>query len=726
MKISYARRIAAASILIAILWETALAEGAGRFPAYDDSKAPATAITWVTFRDPTQAFGSEFRHGTVLDADGDRVGDLADFAQWDYRSTGYGDLNGPIYVSPSDPRGSAYLLVRRVIGDTESHAVIRIVRSGSTWTTRAIQPLPAAIDLPGLDTPVSRGFFNTWMGLTAFRRTDDGCDAILCVATAVSASGFTLSSKYALFVDGPDADTFADHWTDVHEIPGVELITIDERGNALAREVQYRQPSGPYYLTNSDALVRVADTDCDGVPDTVDGESRVTTFASTWTRGVYGPGDFDMGTDRAVLGVGYPLFVDLDSHRRPITGSDRIGARVLANETGRFTMQQPFAMHDGTTSDFTGEVGVLCGLVNNFGVAIWDDTNFDELTDDLPPPADGEVRKVVTTCDFQNVGNGAVSMGGNTVPELAKVTMAGGGAVVRFRDYGVFPGDEAFKFRYGSQDFESMWVGANGTVSFAGTPVTGQASRTALEHFRGVIAPCWSDQWDTSELQVFAGYTPIQKSFRTGDRVLAFAVEYRGLRAPGWEPGRRISARLLLFSDGTFRTDYGAFEASEVGGLRMVAGYSGPGAAASAESVDVSAHTWGDAPAGTTGERALSEEFGTGNPSDVGHIWIRWNGYPERTDPAGPTPNIVDPVVKMGKKLVLQAAGSNITAGATVLVDGAETFTLKKKGSSWIVMPKDRSTPGAKRVRDIWADEAAHTIVVTNPTGEQSAPVDVQ
>lgn len=332
---------------------------------------------------------------------------------------------------------------------------------------------------------------------------------------------------------------------------------------------------------------------------------------------------------------------------------------------------------------------------------------------------------VVSVCDFSSLGNGAVYMGGNTVPELARLSVANGGATVRFRDFGVFPGDEAFKFRFGSKDFDSMWVGANGAVSFTGVPVTGTASRAALETLHGVLAPCWSDQWDTSKLQIFAGYTPIQKSFRTGERVLAFAVEWRGLRAQGWEPDRRISMRLLLFSDGTFRTDYGAFETSEIGDLRMVAGYSGPGAAESAESVDVSAHTWGDAPAGSGAERALAEAFGSGHTSDLGHIWIRWNGYPERTDPAGPTPKIVDPVVKSGKKLVLQAAGSDIATGAVVIVDGAETFALKRKGSTWIVAPKARSTPGGERIRDVWGDGGAHTIVVVNPDGEQSDPASV-
>ena len=81
--------------------------------------------------------------------------------------------------------------------------------------------------------------------------------------------------------------------------------------------------------------------------------------------------------------------------------------------------------------------------------------------------------------------------------------------------------------------------------------------------------------------------------------------------------------------------------------------------------------------------------------------------------------------MKSGKKLVLQAAGSDIAAGATVTVDGAETFTLKKKGTTWIVAPKARSTPGNLRVRDIWGDGASHTIVVVNPDGEPSEPATV-
>ncbi|MCC6743947.1 MAG: hypothetical protein IT175_08800, partial [Acidobacteria bacterium] len=153
----------------------------------------------------------------------------------------------------------------------------------------------------------------------------------------------------------------------------------------------------------------------------------------------------------------------------------------------------------------------------------------------------------------------------------------------------------------------------------------------------------------------------------------------------------------------------------------LVTGYAGPGAHPVDEPVDASAHGWGGQAAGTTGERVLAEQFGASNPVDIHHAFYRWNGYPERIDPAAPAPVIVSPQLKNGKKIVLAAAGSNIVDGAVLVVDGSETFTLTKKGSKWVVTNRARSTPSGRSVREIFAGGAAHPIVVVNPDGESSA-----
>jgi hypothetical protein len=75
--------------------------------------------------------------------------------------------------------------------------------------------------------------------------------------------------------------------------------------------------------------------------------------------------------------------------------------------------------------------------------------------------------------------------------------------------------------------------------------------------------------------------------------------------------------------------------------------------------------------------------------------------------------------------LRFQAAGSNVVAGATLIVDGTETFTLELNGDFWQVFKSVRSTPGNKRVRDIFVSPSTHTVVVKNPNGGTSAPVNL-
>jgi len=75
--------------------------------------------------------------------------------------------------------------------------------------------------------------------------------------------------------------------------------------------------------------------------------------------------------------------------------------------------------------------------------------------------------------------------------------------------------------------------------------------------------------------------------------------------------------------------------------------------------------------------------------------------------------------------LRFQSTGSNVVAGATLIVDGTETFTLELNGDFWVVGKGVRSTPGNKRVRDIFVSPSTHTVVVKNPNGGTSAPVNL-
>jgi hypothetical protein len=71
------------------------------------------------------------------------------------------------------------------------------------------------------------------------------------------------------------------------------------------------------------------------------------------------------------------------------------------------------------------------------------------------------------------------------------------------------------------------------------------------------------------------------------------------------------------------------------------------------------------------------------------------------------------------------AAGSNVVAGAVLIVDGTQTFALEANGDLWVVTKKVKSTPGNFRVRDIFVSPSTHTVVVRNPNGGTSAPVTI-
>jgi hypothetical protein len=75
--------------------------------------------------------------------------------------------------------------------------------------------------------------------------------------------------------------------------------------------------------------------------------------------------------------------------------------------------------------------------------------------------------------------------------------------------------------------------------------------------------------------------------------------------------------------------------------------------------------------------------------------------------------------------LRFQAAGSNVVSGAVLIVDGTQTFALELNGDLWVVGKNVRSTPGNLRVRDIFISPSSHTVVVRNPNGATSAPVNI-
>jgi hypothetical protein len=75
------------------------------------------------------------------------------------------------------------------------------------------------------------------------------------------------------------------------------------------------------------------------------------------------------------------------------------------------------------------------------------------------------------------------------------------------------------------------------------------------------------------------------------------------------------------------------------------------------------------------------------------------------------------------KGLRFRAANSNVVAGAVLVVDGIETFQLERSGDFWVVGKNARSTPGNRRVRDIFRQGTTHSVFVRNPDGRVSPSV---
>jgi F420-dependent methylenetetrahydromethanopterin dehydrogenase len=75
------------------------------------------------------------------------------------------------------------------------------------------------------------------------------------------------------------------------------------------------------------------------------------------------------------------------------------------------------------------------------------------------------------------------------------------------------------------------------------------------------------------------------------------------------------------------------------------------------------------------------------------------------------------------KGLRFSAANSNVAVGATLIVDGVETFVLERSGDLIVVKKSARSLPGGKKVKDIFKRGTSHVVIILNPNGMTSDPV---
>ncbi|HJQ68020.1 MAG TPA: choice-of-anchor D domain-containing protein [Blastocatellia bacterium] len=105
------------------------------------------------------------------------------------------------------------------------------------------------------------------------------------------------------------------------------------------------------------------------------------------------------------------------------------------------------------------------------------------------------------------------------------------------------------------------------------------------------------------------------------------------------------------------------------------------------------------------------------NDPDVQVLAVRFRGVE-----TAPSPRVAGLEFRK-KALRFTAANSNVVAGAVLIVDNTETFQLQRNGDFWVVTKNARSTPGNRRVRDIFRVGQTHTVVVRNPDGRVSSPV---
>jgi hypothetical protein len=677
-----------------------LGAGWGTKPGYTGTRFPYTA---AAFDGMTPGGFSGFQPVWYLDADGDRT---ADYSHALGRVDGNGNLKIGFlsqWVSPSDPTVIYGLTTGRDLRGGPHHQFVRLEeRDGRLTVAWRDELLNYPFFSSGYVPRDHPGIYSRSHPIQT-RRMPGGGDAILVELFDLRRYDNS-QLGYAVLKDGPDPDPWVDTWVGPVYWPDLQAIAWDQRGNILARRLK---EVGPRWSLSS-GYVLIRDTDGDFLADTLEDAFAVPeAFPNAAT---YGPGDWDLGADR-VYNAQFPHVHELDSWHRPVPNRQRL----FWEGTGQYAIspRHLLAGRDGMP------IMLSNGLV--YKIATLDDPNFNGLCWVTVGPNREAIHLVLEEPDMLPGWIANIHLA-----DLAELPLDGAGrARVVFAEAGEFPGPEYFTFRLGGLDHPECWIDANGTVSFTGVPVTGEATLANLSRFGGVLAPCWSDQWDTSRLRVHAGLVPVTRSFTTGERVLAFAVEWRGLRAPGWEPEREAACRLIMYSDGTYRVDFGAFEASELGGMRLVTGHAGLGTDPSMAGADASSHSWN----GTVGDyraaRTAGEAFSAEALSDLGHLWTRWAGCPQQLGASPPPPTALDPTLKKGKKLVLSAAGSGIQPGAWVVFENAEwlPLTLSANGKKWVVAKTAASSPSGFTVEQLWNAGIPHQIEVVNPDGGRSAPV---
>lgn len=507
---------------------------------------------------------------------------------------------------------------------------------------------------------------------------------------------------------------------------------LDRNGDTFDDEIRFGEfliagisDSGTLYGVTNDSrtlpnnfrvvIHTIFDTNEDLIPDTpawpADSRGRVEFLA---VPGGMGMTSVESGTGRLVVSsANLPSAVALDGNGFPIPGSYRQLWNSVPSPGSRAsngTSDPQTLLHDGSMASYwTHFDDYQIPTDSDHGIYVLDDVNFDGVFT-FTGDSTSELFPALTEKMF----NPTERPGIPSVPELTELrSFAGGSQSVTFADFGIWPNGHAFSFRQARVERSSVTVSLDGLLSFAG-PISASPSLATLDATPGLVAPAWSDQWDTSQVRVYAGCAPVQRRFAdgSGSAALSFVIEWRGLISPN---GKRTNLRCLLLEDGSFRVDYGAME---IGEMPIVVGYSTDGAGAIV-SDDLSDNSWGGQPAGTLDEAKLGEEFGATKPFDLAHKWVRFAGY---GDVRGPRPELIGVVLKKGNKIQMRATGSNVQPGATLVVDGVETFELSKSatGSKWVVTKKAVSTPGVRSVASIWGDGQPHTIVVVNPDGGHS------
>lgn len=88
-------------------------------------------------------------------------------------------------------------------------------------------------------------------------------------------------------------------------------------------------------------------------------------------------------------------------------------------------------------------------------------------------------------------------------------------------------------------------------------------------------------------------------------------------------------------------------------------------------------------------------------------------------------PSVIAPKLKKGKKLTFAAAESGIQQGATVRIDGYETFPLTQSanGRQWLVAANARSAQSNRTVAELFADGDQHVVTVYDRDGAPSTSV---